>query len=471
MSKKFASSVILLILVNVLVKFLWIFGVERGIQLQVGFQNYGLYYSLFNFTFILSIITDGGLSNYLVTSIAQQKNQDTFLLKIILSFLYILTALGIGYLFGYSQSYFTLLLILSIYQMLWSFLTYLRGFLKGNQFFNAEVFFSIFDKVLLILLFIPLLYFKEFRTIDIIFFAKMQVIAVLLSLIMCTIVLAKNNIYIFSNIGFNPKLSILKEIAPFTLFTFLVLAYNKIDSVMLETMLINGQQESGIYAAAYRLLDASNLLPILFASLFLPAISKNLLQKKEISQLTKLSFDALMSMSIILSMACWYYKLELMNLLYGTKNSEYLAFIFGILMFSSPLIVLYYIFSTILTAQNKLKVLNLIAGFGLLLNILLNLYLIPHYQALGAAISTLIALTLIGFAYTYFCYRNIKSVIQLQQISKLIGLSAMLCLSGYGLQQIEINWIIEIAIFLNLALFYIFMLKLVRIKSLSNFLK
>ena len=77
MSKKFASSVIILVLINVLVKFLWIFGVERGLQLKVGFENYGLYYSLFNFTAILSVISDSGLSNHLVRSVAtdEQKQQ------------------------------------------------------------------------------------------------------------------------------------------------------------------------------------------------------------------------------------------------------------------------------------------------------------------------------------------------------------------------------------------------------------
>ena len=473
MSKKFASSVIILVLVNVLVKFIWIFGVERGIQLQVGFENYGLYYSLFNFTAILSVIADGGLNNYVVNAVAQenQKHRETFWLKIILSALYIFIAFVAGHVFGYPNSYFKLLFILSVYQMLWSLLTYLRAFLRGNQLFKAETIFSVFDKILLILLFIPLLYITDFIGVNVYFFAIIQVLAVFISLIACLIILLKNKIPVFSITGFNLKLSLVKEIAPFALFTFLVLAYNKIDSVMLEKMLVNGQKESGIYAAAYRLLDASNLIPILFASLFLPVLSKNLLKEKEIARLVKLSFETLMSWSITLSIACWFYRLDLMELLYGAESSDYLASIFGILMFSSPLIVLYYIFSTILTALNQMKILNVIAALGLVLNILLNLYLIPNYQAFGAAIATLISLTFVGFAYLYFYYRNLKKAIQIQQILKIICLAAMLCLSGFGLKHFEINWIISLSFFLILALFYTFMMKLVSIKSLFNLLK
>ena len=299
----------------------------------------------------------------------------------------------------------------------------------------------------------------------------MQVLAVLISLIACSIVIIKYKIPIFSNPEFNPKISLVKEIAPFALFTFLVLAYNKIDSVMLEKMLANGQKESGIYAAAYRLLDASNLLPILFASVFLPVLSQNLLQKNEIDRLVKLSFETLMSWSIILSTACWFYRFDLMKLLYGVESSDYLASIFGLLMFSSPLIGLYYIFSTLLTAQNKMKTLNLIAALGLALNILLNIYFIPIYQALGAAIATLISLAFVGLAYLFLYHRNLRSAIQIQQILKIICLAAMLCLSGYWLQNFEINWIISLGFFLILALFYTFMLKLVSLKSLFNLLK
>ena len=133
-----------------------------------------------------------------------------------------------------------------------------------------------------------------------------------------------------------------------------------------------------------------------------------------------------------------------MKLLYGAESSDYLASIFGILMFSSPLIVLYYIFSTLLTAQNQMKILNVIAALGLVLNLLLNLYLIPNYQAFGAAVATLISLIFVGFAYLYFYYRNLKNDIQIQRILKIICLAAMLCLSGYGLKNFEINWIISL---------------------------
>lgn len=115
-AKKFAGQVSLLIVVNLIVKLLWIFFIERKIQLLVGFENYGLYYSIFNFTLILSIINDPGLSNYIIRFIAS-KNENSlqianlFSLKILLSVCYLLLSLSLSFLSGYFNHQLVLILI------------------------------------------------------------------------------------------------------------------------------------------------------------------------------------------------------------------------------------------------------------------------------------------------------------------------------------------------------------------------
>lgn len=48
-----------------------------------------------------------------------------------------------------------------------------------------------------------------------------------------------------------------------------------------------------------------------------------------------------------------------------------------------------YVFGTLLTANGNLKYLNIIAACGMTFNIVVNLILIPHFHALGAAITSL----------------------------------------------------------------------------------
>jgi len=469
MYKKFASQVGILILINIIIKLIWLFGIERKLQITVGFENYGAYYSLFNLTLILSMITDPGLSNYLVRSLASDKEfrpESLFSLKIFLSFIYILLALGIGLFTGYQSYFFYLLLILAVYQLLWSFLIYLRAYLKGLQFFGAEIFFSVFDKVLLIALFIPLLYTNTSTTTDIYFFAASQVIAVSVSILICILIMRKKGIVLFNLENYKPDFSVLKELLPFALFAFLVLAYNKADVIMLDKLLPEGKKETGIYAAAYRVLDASNMMAILFASLFLPAITKLIKDKRNIVSFVKDSFELLISLSLIISFSCWFYKTEIMMMLYGDKSSSYLAQIFGVLMFSSPLIVLYYVFSTVLTANNNLRILNVISAIGLIVNISLNLYFIPKYGALGASYSTIASLAIIGITYLIYYQIYFKAAFNWISISKIIALIVILSLTGNLFEFTQLNWMLRLILFCFTSLLFTIVFGLISIKKL-----
>lgn len=133
MSKKFAGQVSLLVLINLFVKLVWVLGIERNIQLSVGFNDYGAYYTLLSFSLILSIISDPGLSNYLIRHLSQNgissnTNSELLFLKIVLSLIYLGSTCGLGIALGYKHDYFQLLLVLALYQVAWQFLTYLRGF-------------------------------------------------------------------------------------------------------------------------------------------------------------------------------------------------------------------------------------------------------------------------------------------------------------------------------------------------------
>jgi O-antigen/teichoic acid export membrane protein len=48
-----------------------------------------------------------------------------------------------------------------------------------------------------------------------------------------------------------------------------------------------------------------------------------------------------------------------------------------------------YVFGTLLTANGSMKQLNIMAFFGMLVNVILNLVLIPRYQAFGSAYASL----------------------------------------------------------------------------------
>lgn len=472
-AKKFAGQVSLLIVVNLIVKLLWIFFIERKIQLLVGFENYGLYYSIFNFTLILSIINDPGLSNYIIRFLASKNENllqiaNLFSLKILLSVCYLLLSLSLSFLSGYFNH--QLVLILIGYQILWSFLVYLRGFLKGYQFLNAEVFFSILDKALLIITLIPLFYLNKNINWTINLYALSQLTAVFVSIIFCYFFLNKQKINILFNINFRLNLFVLKPLMPFAIFAFLVLAYNKIDVILLQKLLPNGSLATGTYAAAYRFLDANNMLPILFASLFYPVVSKQIKEKKYIGNFIKPQLSFLMAISLIVCFGSWFYRENLMALFYGAKSSRELANIFGVLMFSAPLIVVYYVFSTVLTANNNLKILNIISAIGLVFNILLNMIIIPNYGALGAAITSFLTFLIIGLAEIYFYHRYFKSRDHLKIWLKVLLFGFLLTLLGNFIAYININEVVNFSLFIIIAILIALGLKLFDYKTFKRML-
>lgn len=477
MPKNFTKKVFLLIAVNLLVKPIWIFGVERNVQINAGFEVYGLYFTLLNFTYLLGIINDMGLSTYNIKLVTQAVNQSENLsinlgIKLALSSVYAVLIIILGYFLGYWSPAFFLLLTLMIYQISVSFLGYLRSFLTGLQYFKADVLISVLDKFLLLIFFLPLMsfhFFDPYFSIQI--FASAQLIAILLSIVVCLIILKGKVYYSFKTFELSKLFGFIKQLLPFSIFMFLVLAYNKIDSIMLEKMLDNGALESGIYAAAYRLLDALSMIPILFASFFYPIISMLLVTQRDIKKLILSASEFLISLAIVMATTLWFFKSELMGLLYQEKSSIYLSEVFGLLVWNIIPITIYYIFSTALTAKGNLKALNLVALLSLLLNVLLNLFLIPEYKALGAALSTIISLSAAGIAYVYFYARSFKHQFNFLLLGKFILLGTFIWVFAYSFHYLTMHWMLKFLLFFAIGVSLTFTLKLISIKKIISLAK
>src|SRR3954469_20342794 len=124
MQRTFVTNLILVIGLNLLIKPFWILGMDRYVQIAVGAETYWFYYALFNFSFLLNILLDFGITNFNNKNIAQNNHLVTkhfsglFVLKLALAFVYITATLVIGFFMGYESRYMKLLLILGFNQFL-----------------------------------------------------------------------------------------------------------------------------------------------------------------------------------------------------------------------------------------------------------------------------------------------------------------------------------------------------------------
>lgn len=398
MQRKFLTNLGFLLLLNLLIKPLYIFGIDRTVQNVVGAEDFGIYFAIFNFSFIFNILLDIGITNFNNKNIAQNTHllnkhfSSIIILKLILAVVYFIVIFGFGLIWGYRGHELWLLGLLGLNQFFASFILYLRSNISALFFFKTDSILSVLDRVLMILICSVLLWGSFTRQqFKIEWFVYAQTGSYLLTSLIALAVVVKKASFRKLNWNFPFFLMIIKQSLPFALLVLLMAFYNRFDSVMLVKLLgaEEGSEQSGIYAHAYRLLDASNNFAYLFSVLLLPLFARQIKENQSVGHLVKLSFSLLFVVSVTFAVASWTYRLPIMQLMYWHLIEESAA-VFGVLIFCFIAISTTYIFGTLLTANGNLKQLNIVAAGGMLINIGLNLWLIPRMGALGSAWASLV---------------------------------------------------------------------------------
>ncbi|MDB4655795.1 polysaccharide biosynthesis C-terminal domain-containing protein [Flavobacteriales bacterium] len=396
MQRKFLSNLAFLLFLNLLVKPFWIFGIDRAVQNEVGAVAYGSYFALFNFAFILNVFLDLGISNFNNRNVSQHEHllgkyfPRIVALRLLLGVGYLIICLFVGVLMGYSQHQMMMLVLLCFNQFLLSSILFLRSNIAGLQLFKIDSVVSIMDRLLMILSCGWVLFFMV-RDVpfQIEWFIFLQTGSyALTALFALGVVLKKGGSFIMK---WNPAmlLLILKQSLPFALLILLMSIYGRVDSVLIERLLPDGKEQTGIYAQAFRLLDASNMIAYLFAVLLLPMFSRMLKLKEDVRPLVQMSSRLILIPALSLAVVCWHFGDDIMGLLYEAHIHES-GKVLSLLMLSLVPMGGAYIIGTLLTANGSLKQLNIIALIGVILSFILNFYLIPKLGSYGAALTCLI---------------------------------------------------------------------------------
>lgn len=420
MQKKLLSGLFWVLLANLIVKPFWLLGVEVGVQNAVGNEAYGFYYALFSFCYIFNILLDLGVTNFNTRNIAQHpqligKHLSGILgIKVLLLGLYLLVTFTVGLLMGYRSEEFHILALLTLCQFLNSLILYLRSNFDGLLLFRWASLFSVLDRLLMILICGFLLWASKFSILNFQFtiyhFVYAQLIAyTLTALLAFTVITRKAK---FRHIQWNPRffLVILRKSAPFALLVLLMAAYGHVDSVILRPLA--GDAEAGVFAGAFRLLDALTmvaylvsipLLPI-YSNLCAPKNMKSPLITEQLSSITRMVFCPMMIFTIGASLVGCLGAKPIMQLLYGENCIPYIP-VFRVVIFGIIPIGLTYIFGTLLTAGGKLRLLNIFAASSLVLNVVVNLLLIPRLGAVGSAWASLTAQTFMALTQLLLAVR------------------------------------------------------------------
>ena len=477
MQKKFITNLLFLLVLNFLIKPFYILGIDAEIINRVGAENYGLYFSLFNFSYLFNIVLDLGINNFNTKNIAQNEHllakyfSKLFSLKLLLMLVYVLFTLLVGFVWGYSDYALKLLLILTFNQGLVAVIMYLRSNLSAVQLFVKDSIISVLDRFLMIAICSVLLWGNVTKKpFEIEWFVYAQTISYAITLVVALFWVWQKAEFISLNLNKLFSYAIIKQSLPYALLILLMTFYYRSDTIMLEKMLDDGSKQVGYYAQAYRFFEAGNMVAYLFSVLLLPIFSKMIMAKQSINGIVDISFKIMFSGAIIVSVLCFQFGDEIMHWRYNDLSTQSVK-LFSVLMFCFVCISTTYIFGTLLTANGDLKTLNYLAGFAVLLNIGLNLLFIPRWQALGSAVASLITQIIVSFTqiivsknkfgFTYSIYGIV------QFLAFVVGVFSIAYLSHLYI----LNWVSSMLVFLLCSFAYALSIRMIPLKKMIYIVK
>lgn len=451
-----------------LIKPIYIIGIDAQVQDQVGDSEYGLYFAIFNFCFLFQVILDLGIQNYNSKYVSENREKVTqhfayvLGLKLTLLILFLLIILLAAFLLGYPDSYYPIIGYMGIIMTFQTFYVYLRSHFSALGHFRMDTWLSIVDKLLMIGFIGVLLY--VIKDISILKFMYAQITALVIAVIIAFTLLSRK---FRLSIRFSIKewKSLLKNSLPFALVFILMTLYTRMDGVMLERLLDDDALSAGYYAKGFRLMDAASMIGYLFAMLLLPMYARLIHEKKTVTTLLSTAAQIQFCITTIITIACWFYGADILNLIYTNVNDEIIRS-FKILMISFWMMGMSYIYGSLITATGKLKTFNLIFVLGIVINWSLNLWLIPQYMAVGAAIATLITQVFV-FGGQYILVQNrFKIPWNMLVIGKTLLLLGIYFALGYTLYHIvELYALLELIIFVILSIIISFLVGFLRFNS------
>lgn len=186
---------------------------------------------------------------------------------------------------------------------------------------------------------------------------------------------------------------------PFALAAIFVKVYSYVDTLLLAKFL--DEVSVGIYAIAYKFTYAFQFLPLAFVAALYPGLSHMLAHEKE--ELPR-AFNSAMRYMILIGapivFGLWAIAPEVVSL--AGEGFDESATVLRWLVFVLIPIFLDFPIGSLLNAADRQVTKTTIMGATMVLNVVLNVWLIPIYGVLGAAYAALVSFTFLFLAGLWF---------------------------------------------------------------------
>jgi O-antigen/teichoic acid export membrane protein len=218
---------------------------------------------------------------------------------------------------------------------------------------------------------------------------------------------------------------IIRESWPMALSALAGSIYHRIDQVMLHTLV--GDRQLGYYVPAVNISELFSIFPIALMSTMLPILSKIILEKERFQRYLTFAFRYLMILVFGISTVVTLGSSVIITFLYGQQYSASSLFL-SILIWSEAGVFLGVIICNALIAKGLQKLILLSTSLGAVINVALNLLLIPKWGIIGAAWATVISYNIAGIIAFLFIPASRSLAFNGIKISIYPFLAALFCI-------------------------------------------
>ncbi len=390
----------------------------------LGAEGFGVLSFALAFTAIFGILANFGLRPLIVREVARNKSLARKYLGNILAMKIILIFIVFGLIFlalnllDYPSQTIKVVYLVALFMILNAF----------SEIFNS--FFQAFEKVEYISIGMILqsglllsgALFVINRGFDILSFGFLYSFVGLVVLIYSFIILIWKFVKPTIIVDFSFWKSIIKGALPFGLIGVSEIIYHWSDTVMLSAM--KGDAVVGWYNAAYRLFLVALLVPSTFYVAIFPVMSRFYISaKNSLKFICWKYFKYITIIGVFIGVGVTLFADEIILTVFGLEYQPSIIAL-QILIWSAVLIFVNGAFVNLFEAINRQIMITKICGGAAVLNVGLNLLLIPKYSYVGAGIATVMSEFLITLSVIVLASRTQYKIQSLAIINQLLRLSA-----------------------------------------------
>lgn len=374
----------------------------------LGDAGYGKFAFALAFTQLFLILMDLGIHQLLVREIARAHERakaylgNALLIKFVLSFATLIVLLAIALWTGKPKEVLTAVFIMAVYQVLVSFAGVFRSVFQAFLRMSTEAVATlILGGVTAGAGVIVLALGGGFQALA---FCYLSGGAAVLLFCLFTAVRMLGGIAVAPD--FTLMKHLIREGLPFGVLYFFAMMYTYIDTVMLS--LLEGDRVVGWYNAAHRFMLAMMFIPTAMMKSIFPVLSKSYHGSMDrFRRLFGVSFKFMFLVGFTMAVFLSVLAEPVVRLVYGV---EYLpaGAALKVLVWSTALVFITTVMTHATRASDHQKFTAWVVFGGALLNVILNLILIPRFSYVGAAAATLITQ---GFTFvSHFVYLKRLSI-------------------------------------------------------------